>query len=293
MKAIILAGGSGSRLYPICRAVSKQLLPIYDKPLIYYPLSTLFLAGLRDILLISTERDLPMYETLLGDGSRYGVRLSYAVQPEPKGLAQAFVIGRDFIAGDSVCLILGDNFFYGAGLTGMLNQASERLAANGGGVIFGCQVDRPEAYGVVELAPDGAALSLEEKPAVPKSSYAVPGLYFYDHRVCDIARSLTPSARGEYEITAVNQAYLERSELYVQRFPRGLVWLDTGTPQGMHEAASFVGTIQTRQKIYIACLEEIAYSRGFIGKDALVRAGRELSASDYGKYVLSVAGEEL
>lgn len=291
MKAIILAGGSGSRLFPICTVVSKQLIPIYDKPLIYYPLSTLLLAGIRDILLISTPRDVHIYQQLLGDGSHYGVGISYAVQPEPRGLAQAFTIGREFVNGNDSCLILGDNFFYGAGMTGLLENAVIKLTKDRGGVIFGSRVEDPTAYGVVEISKSGQALSIEEKPAQPKSSYAVPGLYFYDQQVCDIAKDIHPSKRGEYEITAINQYYLEQGQLQVKAFPRGIVWLDTGTPQGLHDASSFVATIQTRQKQYISCLEEIAFRKGFIDRDTLTKRAYELRASDYGKYLSSIAEE--
>ena len=286
MKGIVLAGGAGTRLHPITKAVSKQLLPVYDKPLIYYPISVLMLAGIREILVISTPRDLPMYRDLLGDGEDFGVSFSYVEQSAPRGLAEAFVLGADFIGSDSVCLVLGDNFFYGQGFTGMLKKAS---GLTDGALIFGCYVKNPQAFGVVEFAPDGRVLSIEEKPAVPKSNYAVPGLYFYDNRVVDIARGVKPSARGELEITSVNNAYLEAGKLRVELFGRGLAWLDTGTCQGLLQAANFVEAIETRQGYYIACLEEIAYKNGFIDCEHLQKRGEALKTTDYGKYLLELA----
>ena len=288
MKGIILAGGAGTRLYPMTLATSKQLLPIYDKPMIYYPLSTLMLAGIRDILVISTPTDLPAYRKLLGDGSRLGMRFCYAEQPKPRGLAEAFLIGRDFIGTDSVCLALGDNVFYGSNMTGILRAAMADLT---GAVIFGYPVRDPSAYGVVEFDRQGRVLSLEEKPQVPRSGYAVPGLYFYDDRVADIAASVTPSPRGELEITDVNRAYLALDALKVTLFPRGFAWLDTGTPTGMLRAASFVQAIQETQGNYVSCIEEIAFRRGFIDRDQLRALGEELRMTDYGRYLLALAAE--
>ena len=289
MKGIILAGGRGTRLYPMTKTVSKQLLPIYDKPLIYYPLSVLLLAGIREILVISTPDDLPMYEKLLGDGSRLGVKFSYKVQDRPRGLADAFIVGEEFIGDDSVCLILGDNVFYGTNLSSVLWQAMENER---GATIFGYPVHDPRAYGVVEFDKDFKVLSIEEKPQRPKSNYAVPGLYLYDNRVIDIAKHVKPSARGEIEITSVNNAYLEMGELNVVLLKRGMAWLDTGSPKGMLQAAEFVETIQERQGFYVSCIEEIAWRRGFITTEQLLELGEELYMTDYGQYLIEIAKGE-
>jgi glucose-1-phosphate thymidylyltransferase len=286
-KGIILAGGSGSRLYPLTAATSKQLLPVYDKPMVFYPLSVLMLAGIRDVLLISTPADIGGFERLLGDGSRYGVSIRYAVQPEPKGLAQAFTVGRNFVGADHCALVLGDNLFYGQSFQDILTSAAAREV---GATVFAYQVRDPERYGVVELGPGDRVVSLEEKPKFPRSSLAVPGLYFYDNRVVDIAADLRPSPRGEYEITDVNRAYLESGELYAQRLGRGFAWLDTGTHESLLQAGQFVQTIEARQGLKVACLEEIAYRKGFIGAAELERFASE-SASDYCRYLLSVLDE--
>ena len=284
-KGIILAGGSGSRLYPITKGVSKQLLPIYDKPMVYYPLSVLMLAGIQDILLISTPEDIGSFERLLGDGSEFGVRLSYAVQPSPDGLAQAFIIGEEFIGQSNVCLVLGDNIFYGQGFTPLLRTAANRQS---GATVFGYQVKDPERFGVVEFDAEKRAISIEEKPSKPKSNYAVTGLYFYANDVVQIAKCVKPSPRGELEITSVNQAYLERGDLNVELLGRGFAWLDTGTHESLLEAGHFVETIEKRQGYKIACLEEIAFHNGWLGKDDLRRIGQSLSKNAYGQYLLEL-----
>ncbi len=292
MKGIILAGGKGTRLYPNTIAVSKQLLPIYDKPLIYYPLSVLLLAGIKDILVISTPEDTPNYEKLLGNGSHIGIHIEYKVQDKPRGLADAFILGAEFIGNDSVCLVLGDNVFYGQGFSVLLDEG-KNFAENGGAAVFGYPVKNPREFGVVEFDENNKVISIEEKPAEPKSNYAVPGLYFYDNRVVEIAKNVKPSARGEIEITAINNAYLEKGELTVTLMGRGMAWLDTGSPKGMHKASGFVKTVQEMQGFYISCIEEIAWRRGFITTEQLHKLGEELSMTDYGKYILTLSEDLL
>lgn len=293
MKGIILAGGSGTRLYPITKAVSKQLLPIYDKPLIYYPLSVLMLAGIRDVLIISTPNDTPSYEKLLGDGSDIGMRLGYAVQTAPRGLAEAFILGEEFIGDDSVALCLGDNLFHGQSLTESLTWARNQVESTGGAVVFGYPVRNPQAFGVVEFDEDRNVVAIEEKPANPKSNFAVPGLYFYDNSVCDVARSVKPSKRGELEITSINNVYLEAGRLKVELMGRGMAWLDTGTPEGMLQAAEYVEAVQSRQGYYISCIEEIAFRRGFIDAHKLLELGKALKKTNYGEYLISVAEDHI
>ena len=291
MKGIVLAGGSGTRLYPITKGVSKQLLPIYDKPMVYYPISVLMLAGIKDILIISTPQDLPAFRRLLGDGSDYGVSFSYAEQPSPDGLAQAFIIGADFIGTDSVCLVLGDNIFYGSGFRSLLKKAVASAEQDGMASVFGYKVSDPQRYGVAEIGPDGQCLSIEEKPAEPKSNYAVTGLYFYPNKVVDIARTIKPSARGELEITSVNQVFLEQKELLVHTFSRGFAWLDTGTHDSLAEASIFVETIEKRTGLKIACLESIAWENGWITSEDLVRLAQPMIKNQYGQYLLKLASE--
>lgn len=286
MKGIILAGGSGTRLYPLTKAVSKQIMPVYDKPMIYYPLSILMLAGIRDILIISTPRDLPMFEELFGTGEDLGLNMNYAVQESPRGLADAFIIGEEFIGDDNVALILGDNIFYGQSFSKLLKEVASREK---GATIFGYYVRDPREYGVVEFDEDGRAISIEEKPEHPKSNYAVPGLYFYDNDVVEIAKNVKPSARGEIEITSVNNAYLERGDLRVETMGRGFAWLDTGNHDALLDAADFVAAFQKRQGLYVSCIEEIAYKRGFITKEQLLKLAEPLLKTDYGKYLVEVA----
>lgn len=285
MKGIVLAGGSGTRLYPITKAISKQLLPLYDKPMIYYPISVLMLAGIKEILIISTPRDLPMYEDLLGDGSSLGIKFEYAVQDHPNGLAEAFIVGEDFIGDDNVALILGDNIFHGHRFTEILERATQ---LEEGAIIFGYYTNNPEAFGVVEFDDDGNVLSVEEKPENPKSNYIVPGLYFYDNDVIEIAKNVKPSDRGEVEITSVNEEYLNRGKLKVELLGRGMAWLDTGTHTGLLEAANFIETVQKRQSLYIACLEEIAFNKGYISEDTLLKTAEELKKTDYGQYLFNL-----
>lgn len=288
MKGIVLAGGSGTRLYPITRGISKQLIPVYDKPMIYYPLSTLMLAGIRDILLISTPEYTPLFEKLLGDGSDFGINLSYEVQEKPNGLAEAFILGKDFISNDSVCLILGDNIYYGSGLSQLLKDAAQKKK---GATVFGYHVNDPERFGVVEFDKNYHALSIEEKPTEPKSNYAITGLYFYDNDVVSIAERLEPSARGELEITDINKEYLKRGDLDVKLMGRGYAWLDTGTHDSMLEAASFIATIQKRQNLKVASLEEIAYRQGWITRERLLELARSMKKNDYGQYLLRLANK--
>ena len=292
MKGIILAGGSGTRLYPVTKCVSKQILPIYDKPMIYYPLSMLMLSGIREILIISTPRDVVVFEELLGDGSQLGLKLTYAVQEAPNGLAEAFIIGEDFIGQDDVALVLGDNIFYGRGLPVTLCKVRESIAEKGGAVIFGYNVPNPTEFGVVEFDDDMNVISLEEKPAAPKTDYAVPGLYFYDNQVVDIAKNIQPSARGELEITAVNNEYLRRQQLRVELLGRGTTWLDTGTHENLLESARFVEIIQKRQGLYVSCIEEIAFRKGYIDRQQLLKLAEPLLKTEYGQYLVKTAKEK-